>query len=102
MPRDRTSKTKVNPRRYSSEVVDGLKQAPSRAMLRAVGYKDGDFKKPAVGATFGPLRVKKPAVGATFGLLSLKKPVVAATFGFMTLPIPAVGTVLGSGTVSAE
>jgi dihydroxy-acid dehydratase len=49
MPRDRTSKPKVNPRRYSSEVVDGLKQAPSRAMLRAVGYKDGDFKKPAIG-----------------------------------------------------
>ena len=49
MPRDRTSRTKVNPRRYSSEVVDGLKQAPSRAMLRAVGYKDGDFKKPAIG-----------------------------------------------------
>lgn len=45
------SKTKgaVNPRRYSSEVVDGLKQAPSRAMLRAVGYKDADFKKPAIG-----------------------------------------------------
>ena len=39
----------VNPRRYSSEVVDGLKQAPSRAMLRAVGYKDADFKKPAIG-----------------------------------------------------
>src|SRR6187551_122216 len=49
MPRDRSSKTQVNPRRYSSEVVDGLKQAPSRAMLRAVGYKDADFKKPAIG-----------------------------------------------------
>ena len=42
-------KTKVNPRRYSSEVVDGLKQTPSRAMLRAVGYKDADFRKPAIG-----------------------------------------------------
>ena len=42
-------KTKPNPRRYSSEVVDGLKQTPSRAMLRAVGYKDADFKKPAIG-----------------------------------------------------
>src|SRR5918993_3682464 len=49
MPRDRTSKPKVNARRYSSEVVDGLKQAPSRAMLRAVGYKDADFRKPAIG-----------------------------------------------------
>jgi dihydroxy-acid dehydratase len=43
------SVTKANPRKYSSEVVDGLKQAPSRAMLRAVGYKDADFKKPAIG-----------------------------------------------------
>ena len=36
-------------RKYSSVVVDGVKQTPSRAMLRAVGYKDADFKKPAVG-----------------------------------------------------
>jgi len=40
---------KSNPRRYSSEVVDGFAQAPSRAMLRATGYKDADFKKPAIG-----------------------------------------------------
>jgi len=38
-----------DPRRYSRQVVDGLKQAPSRAMLRAVGFKDEDFKKPQVG-----------------------------------------------------
>ena len=43
------STSKANPRRYSSEIVDGLAQAPSRAMLRAVGYKDADFKKPAIG-----------------------------------------------------
>ena len=49
MPADRKTRRNVNPRRYSSEVVDGLKQAPSRAMLRAVGYKDADFKKPAIG-----------------------------------------------------
>ncbi|HEY5807904.1 MAG TPA: dihydroxy-acid dehydratase [Povalibacter sp.] len=36
-------------RRYSSVVVDGYAQAPSRAMLRAVGYKDADFSKPAIG-----------------------------------------------------
>ena len=42
-------KPKPDPRRYSREVVDGLKQTPSRAMLRAVGYKDADFKKPAIG-----------------------------------------------------
>ena len=36
-------------RRYSRLVVDGVKQAPSRAMLRAVGFADADFKKPQVG-----------------------------------------------------
>jgi dihydroxy-acid dehydratase len=47
----RTSRTSIksNPRRYSSEIVDGFAQAPSRAMLRAVGYQDADFKKPAIG-----------------------------------------------------
>ena len=40
---------KSSTRRYSSLVVDGLKQTASRAMLRAVGYKDADFKKPSVG-----------------------------------------------------
>jgi dihydroxy-acid dehydratase len=36
-------------RRYSSVVVDGVSQAPSRAMLRAVGFNDGDFRKSQVG-----------------------------------------------------
>jgi dihydroxy-acid dehydratase len=36
-------------RRYSSEVVDGVAQAPSRAMLRAVGFTDEDFGKNQIG-----------------------------------------------------
>lgn len=36
-------------RAYSSVVVDGTERAPSRAMLRAVGFKDDDFKKPQIG-----------------------------------------------------
>ena len=36
-------------RKYSSKIVDGVEQAPSRAMLRAVGFQDEDFKKPQVG-----------------------------------------------------
>ena len=42
-------KSKSDPRKYSRLVVDGIKQAPSRAMLRAVGFGDGDFDKPQVG-----------------------------------------------------
>jgi dihydroxy-acid dehydratase len=36
-------------RPYSSIVVDGVAQAPSRAMLRAVGFSDADFGKPQIG-----------------------------------------------------
>lgn len=36
-------------RRYSSPVVDGIGKSASRAMLRAVGFNDDDFKKPQVG-----------------------------------------------------
>ena len=36
-------------RKYSSKIVDGLEQAPSRAMLRAVGFENEDFNKPQVG-----------------------------------------------------
>ena len=36
-------------RRYSRIVVDGDEQAPSRAMLRAVGFTDDDFRRPQIG-----------------------------------------------------
>ena len=36
-------------RKFSSEIVDGVEQAPSRAMLRAVGFESEDFNKPQVG-----------------------------------------------------
>src|SRR3990172_606188 len=40
-------KNKMKPR--SSMMTEGDKRAPNRAMLRAVGFKDEDFKKPIVG-----------------------------------------------------
>ncbi|MEL7186205.1 MAG: dihydroxy-acid dehydratase [Pseudomonadota bacterium] len=36
-------------RRYSRIVVDGDEQAPSRAMLRAVGFEEDDFSRPQIG-----------------------------------------------------
>ncbi|MCR4337599.1 MAG: dihydroxy-acid dehydratase [Candidatus Omnitrophica bacterium] len=36
-------------RPHSSEVIDGMERAPSRAMLRAVGFKNEDFQKPQIG-----------------------------------------------------
>ena len=38
-----------NKRPYSSIVVDGVQQAPSRAMLYPVGFSEADFKKPQIG-----------------------------------------------------
>jgi dihydroxy-acid dehydratase len=39
----------LNIRKHSSQVVDGIEFAPARAMLRAVGFTDEDFKKPQIG-----------------------------------------------------
>ena len=39
----------INERPYSSIVVDGVEQAPSRAMLYPTGFKPEDFSKPQVG-----------------------------------------------------
>ncbi len=42
-------KRRADPRRHSRLIVEGLKQSPSRAMLRAVGFTDADFGKPQIG-----------------------------------------------------
>src|SRR6201996_8142932 len=44
-----SKKKTVDARASSRLVVDGIKQAPSRAMLRAVGFQDADFSKPQIG-----------------------------------------------------
>ena len=36
-------------RKYSSVIVDGVEQAPSRAMLHAVGFAPDDFTRPQIG-----------------------------------------------------
>jgi len=40
---------KIDIRRHSREVVDGVERAASRAMLYAVGFEKQDFKKPQIG-----------------------------------------------------
>src|SRR5215213_2885144 len=37
----------------SSAITEGVERAPNRAMLRAVGFGDGDFGKPIVGVASG-------------------------------------------------
>jgi dihydroxy-acid dehydratase len=46
---DKKNETKTGHRRYSSVVVDGVEHAPSRAMLRAVGFSEEDFKRSQIG-----------------------------------------------------
>lgn len=41
--------TEISSRKHSRIVVDGIERAPGRAMLRAVGFTDEDFKKPQIG-----------------------------------------------------
>jgi dihydroxy-acid dehydratase len=47
--KQKTRQKKNQARKYSSIVVDGVERAPSRAMLRAVGFEDADFNKPQIG-----------------------------------------------------
>jgi dihydroxy-acid dehydratase len=49
MTTKKTTAQKPDMRQHSSQVVDGVERAPSRSMLRAVGFNDADFKKPQVG-----------------------------------------------------
>ena len=42
-------KRNTDPKHYSRVVMEGDKQAPARAMLRAVGFQDADFAKPQIG-----------------------------------------------------
>ncbi len=48
-PRKSPRRPAPDPRAFSRLVVDGVKQSPSRAMLRAVGFRDEDFAKPQIG-----------------------------------------------------
>ncbi|MCH8013966.1 MAG: dihydroxy-acid dehydratase, partial [Candidatus Dadabacteria bacterium] len=42
-------KTPLKLQKFSSLFVEGADKAPNRSMLRAVGFKDKDFKKPIIG-----------------------------------------------------
>jgi len=56
----------TNLNRRSQLITAGVARSPNRAMLRAVGFKDGDFEKPIVGvanghSTMNPLQRRHPA-----------------------------------------
>src|SRR5436305_1444922 len=45
--------TSTPPNRRSRLITQGIARSPNRAMLRAVGFADGDFDKPIVGVASG-------------------------------------------------
>ncbi len=45
--------TPANPKYRSFAITQGNERAPNRSMLRGIGYKDADFKKPFIGLANG-------------------------------------------------
>src|SRR6185369_13973260 len=48
-----SNKLEKSPTARSNAVTRGLERTPNRAMLRAVGFTDGDFQKPIIGVANG-------------------------------------------------
>jgi dihydroxy-acid dehydratase len=88
--------TKLN--RRSQLITTGVARSPNRAMLRAVGFKDGDFEKPIVGvanghSTMNPCNAGiQPLVDRVITALS-KAGAMPQVFGF-----PTVTDGIGMGT----
>jgi dihydroxy-acid dehydratase len=84
--------------RRSQIITSGVARSPNRAMLRAVGFKDGDFDKPIVGvanghSTMNPCNAGiQPLVDRAVGALK-EAGAMPQTFGF-----PTVTDGIGMGT----
>ena len=48
-----TPKDPTKPQYRSFTITQGNERAPNRSMLRGIGYKDDDFKKPFIGLANG-------------------------------------------------
>ena len=88
----------TNLNRRSQVITAGIARSPNRAMLRAVGFKDGDFEKPIVGvanghSTMNPCNAGiQPLVDRV--MVALKEAgAMAQVFGF-----PTVTDGIGMGT----
>jgi dihydroxy-acid dehydratase len=76
--------------RRSRTITEGLSRSPNRAMLRAVGFTDGDFSKPIVGVANGHSTMNPCNAG--IGPLALRAEAglreagaMPQTFGFPTV-----------------
>jgi len=76
--------------RRSQIVTQGVQRSPNRAMLRAVGFKDADFKKPIVGiangySTITPCNLGLNALTARAEGAAKKAGAMPQTFGTITV-----------------
>jgi dihydroxy-acid dehydratase len=79
-------------------ITQGVARSPNRAMLRAVGFKDGDFEKPIVGVANGHSTMNP----CNAGIQPLVDRAMAALIGAGAMPqvfgVPTVTDGIGMGT----
>ncbi|MDA8385890.1 MAG: dihydroxy-acid dehydratase [Actinomycetota bacterium] len=79
-----------DPNRRSREVTAGVARAPARAMLRAVGFEDGDFDKPQIGVAAAANDVTPCNMGLSRLASAARRGVVdagAVALGFATIAV---------------
>ena len=79
-------------RPYSSLVVDGVEQAPSRAMLYPVGFTEADFSKPQVG-------IASTWANVTPCNMHINELAEAAAMGFMAIHVDSMIWSIGLGII---
>jgi dihydroxy-acid dehydratase len=84
--------------RRSRTVTEGDERAPNRSMLRAVGFRDGDFAKPIVGVANGQSNITPCNVG--LGVLALRAEAALKSAGTMPqmFGTPTVSDAISMGT----
>src|SRR6476659_3145697 len=76
-------------------VTEGVQRSPNRAMLRAVGFGDGDFDKPIVGVANGYSTITP----CNMGLNALAERAIASLHDAGTMP-QVFGTITVSDGIS--
>ena len=91
-------KTSLAANRRSKLITQGVARSPNRAMLRAVGFKDGDFDKPIIGVANGHSTMNP----CNAGIQPLVDRAMAALEGAGAKPqvfgVPTVTDGIGMGT----
>ena len=79
----------------SAAITQGIQRSPNRAMLRAVGFGDGDFNKPIIGIANGYSTITP----CNLGLNDLTRRAEAAALAAGAMP-QTFGTITVSDGIS--